>query len=250
MHPLRPREQRHRLRRETRRLPRLAETDVASALAARTLHEEVRRGQALIETYRTKPQGTDLITERDILGMLGAAVNRASSRIHAEAARELDRVLEVARVKRYDDGDVVAREGEHVDELSLICNQPRAATVTSNGRSLLLVIPRRDFLGILRNDRQLAVKLLWQFFLCCLRPARVHERTARRGACSARRRNVSRRRPVSRVPPYEYACLSGRRNATRSGHDRSGRYGAGGTFWFTRKKLSGSYRRLILARRS
>ena len=215
MHPLRPREQRHRLRRETRRLPRLAETDVASALAARTLHEEVRRGQALIETYRTKPQGTDLITERDILGMLGAAVNRASSRIHAEAARELDRVLEVARVKRYDDGDVVAREGEdgdelfivlrgavdvmrgritlatlmpgeHVDELSLICNQPRAATVTSNGRSLLLVIPRRDFLGILRNDRQLAVKLLWQFFLCCLRPARVHERTARGQRACAR----------------------------------------------------------------
>jgi serine/threonine protein phosphatase PrpC/CRP-like cAMP-binding protein len=354
--------------------------DVASALAARTLHEEVRRSQALIETYRAKPKGAAPVTERDILGMLEAAVNRASSRIHAEAAqdetkrgmgttlvaalfldnhvlivhvgdsrvyrlregaltqvtqdhsvyqellkrtatsreqaarrvpknaltravgvfahcvpdsqvlevadgdrfllcsdglshyfeddtpgltsllagqdagaavqslidianergggdnitailvtagkarvseaeraatpaltrerlarlplfrpleeREIDRVLEVARVKWYEDGDVVAREGEDGDELfivlegavdvmrgritlatlvpgehggemSLVRNQPRAATVTSNGRSLLLVIRRRDFLGILRNERQLAVKLLWQFLCVC-----------------------------------------------------------------------------------
>jgi serine/threonine protein phosphatase PrpC/CRP-like cAMP-binding protein len=352
--------------------------DVASALAARTLHEEVTRGQTLIEAYRAKPRGADLVTERDVLAMLEAAVNRASSRVHAEAARdatkrgmgttlvaalfvgnhvfivhvgdsrmyrlrdgaltqvtedhsvyqellkrtatsreqaaqrvpknaltravgvfahcapdsqvlevadgdrfllcsdglshyfeddtpglasllagedagaavqslievanergggdnitailvtagaagvseaeraatpaltrerlarlplfqpldarEIDRVLEVARLKRYADGDVVARAGEdgeelcivlegavdvmrgritlatlmpgeHVGELSLTRNQPRAATVKANGRSLLMVIRRRDFLGILRNERQLAVKLLWQF-LC------------------------------------------------------------------------------------
>ena len=115
--------------------------------------------------------------------------------------REILRVLEVADVEPYEDGDIIMREGEdgdelfivlegsvdvmrngmtlatllpgqHVGEMSLIRDQPRSATVTSNGRSLLMVIRRTDFFEILRNERQLAVKLLWQILgVCCDRLA-------------------------------------------------------------------------------
>ena len=53
--------------------------------------------------------------------------------------------------------------GEHVGEMALIRSQPRSATVRSNGTSELMVIRRTDFFEILRNEHQLAVKLLWQF---------------------------------------------------------------------------------------
>jgi CRP-like cAMP-binding protein len=53
--------------------------------------------------------------------------------------------------------------GEHVGEMALIRAQPRSATVKSSGNSELMVVRRTDFFEILRNEHQLAVKLLWQF---------------------------------------------------------------------------------------
>ncbi|HEX3594773.1 MAG TPA: cyclic nucleotide-binding domain-containing protein, partial [Polyangiaceae bacterium] len=53
--------------------------------------------------------------------------------------------------------------GEHFGEMALIRAQPRSATVKSSGQSELMVIRRSDFFEILRNEHQLAVKLLWQF---------------------------------------------------------------------------------------
>jgi CRP-like cAMP-binding protein len=55
------------------------------------------------------------------------------------------------------------KPGEHFGEMALIRSQPRSATVRSVGQSELMVIRRSDFFEILRNEHQLAVKLLWQF---------------------------------------------------------------------------------------
>ncbi len=106
--------------------------------------------------------------------------------------REILRVLEVTDVITYDDGEDVMTQGEngeelfivldgkvnvirgeaiiatleqgaHVGEMALVRNQPRSATVRSQGTSELMVIRRRDFFELLRNEHALAVKLLWQF---------------------------------------------------------------------------------------
>jgi serine/threonine protein phosphatase PrpC/CRP-like cAMP-binding protein len=106
--------------------------------------------------------------------------------------REILRVLQVTDVIVYEDAEPIMTEGErgeelfivlegtvdvirgeaklaslspgeHVGEMALIRSQPRSATVKSSGRSELMVIRRSDFFEILRNEHQLAVKLLWQF---------------------------------------------------------------------------------------
>jgi CRP-like cAMP-binding protein len=106
--------------------------------------------------------------------------------------REILRVLQVTDVQKYTDGETVITEGErgeelfivlegqvdvtrgeakltnlspgeHFGEMALIRSQPRSATVKSSGVSELMCIRRTDFFEILRNEHQLAVKLLWQF---------------------------------------------------------------------------------------
>lgn len=106
--------------------------------------------------------------------------------------RELLRVLQVTDVLNFKDGENVMTQGQsgeelfivlqgkvdilrgesviatleqgaHVGEMSLVRNQPRSATVRSSGNSELMVIRRRDFFELLRNEHALAVKLLWQF---------------------------------------------------------------------------------------
>lgn len=62
--------------------------EVASALAVRTLHEEIRREADLLADYARGGSGAARVSKRDILNMLEFAVNRASSRVHAEAAKD------------------------------------------------------------------------------------------------------------------------------------------------------------------
>src|SRR5580765_8132573 len=62
--------------------------EVASAIAVRTVHDEVKREKELVDDYTAGKKGADLVTKRDILNMLEFAVNRASSRIHAEALKD------------------------------------------------------------------------------------------------------------------------------------------------------------------
>jgi serine/threonine protein phosphatase PrpC len=62
--------------------------EVASALAVRTVHDEVRREKELLDDYVAGKKGGALVTKRDILNMLEFAVNRASSRVHAEAVKD------------------------------------------------------------------------------------------------------------------------------------------------------------------
>jgi serine/threonine protein phosphatase PrpC len=62
--------------------------EVASALAVRTLHEEIKRESDLLSDYARGGAGAARVSKRDILNMLEFAVNRASSRVHAEAAKD------------------------------------------------------------------------------------------------------------------------------------------------------------------
>jgi serine/threonine protein phosphatase PrpC len=62
--------------------------EVASALAVRTLHEEIKKEADLIDDYAKASKGAAKVTRRDILNMLEFAVNRASNRVHSEAAKD------------------------------------------------------------------------------------------------------------------------------------------------------------------
>jgi len=59
--------------------------EVASALAVRTVHDEVKKEKQLIEDYQAGTKGAGKVTDRDILNLLEFAVQRACARIHEEA---------------------------------------------------------------------------------------------------------------------------------------------------------------------
>ena len=62
--------------------------EVASALAVRTVHDEIKKQADLIVDYAAASKGAAKVTKRDILNMLEFAVNRASQRVHSEAVKD------------------------------------------------------------------------------------------------------------------------------------------------------------------
>ena len=62
--------------------------EIASAIAVRTLHDEVKREWDMVTDYLAGKSGGAKVNQRDILNMLEFAVNRASSKIHAEAVKD------------------------------------------------------------------------------------------------------------------------------------------------------------------
>lgn len=62
--------------------------EVASALTVRILHEELKREADLLRDYGEEKKGASRVTRRDITNLLEFAANRASSRVHAEAAKD------------------------------------------------------------------------------------------------------------------------------------------------------------------
>jgi len=180
--------------------------DNLSALGDRMLQQDLEAAtQGLIDASN-EAGGSDNIT--GVLLTIGNADHRDEDRarklqlkrdllakmrlFRPLSDRELLRVLQVTDVIEYADGDTVMRQGEtgdelfivldghvkiqrgeaviatlgqgsHVGEMALVRNQPRSATVKSAGPSELMIIRRRDFFELLRNEHALAVKLLWQF---------------------------------------------------------------------------------------
>jgi PPM family protein phosphatase len=65
--------------------------EVASALAVRIFHEEVKREEALLTEFASHKGGGSKASARDILTMMEFAANRASARVYAEAAADESR---------------------------------------------------------------------------------------------------------------------------------------------------------------
>lgn len=107
---------------------------------------------------------------------------------------ELLRLSSVMRYRRYEANEALVREGDPGDELfvllsgrvrltrqekllsrhragetfgemSLVKRAPRSATVIAEDAVEVLALARKDFVEIIKNEDQLAVKLLWQFVL-------------------------------------------------------------------------------------
>jgi serine/threonine protein phosphatase PrpC len=62
--------------------------EVASALAVRTCHEEIRKQRQLIDDYEAGAKGANAVSVREILNLLEFAVQRACARIHEEASAD------------------------------------------------------------------------------------------------------------------------------------------------------------------
>ncbi len=62
--------------------------EVASAIAVRAIHEEVKREADLLQDYTAGKQGAAKVSKREILNMLEFAANRASGMIHEAATKD------------------------------------------------------------------------------------------------------------------------------------------------------------------
>src|SRR5438876_5981887 len=59
--------------------------EVASAIAVRTIHEEIKRERELLTDFIAGARGSSRVTNKDILALMEHAVQRACARIHEEA---------------------------------------------------------------------------------------------------------------------------------------------------------------------
>src|ERR1700740_1483936 len=59
--------------------------EVASAIAVRTIHEEIKRERDLLNDFVSGARGASRVTNKDVLALMEHAVQRACSRIHEEA---------------------------------------------------------------------------------------------------------------------------------------------------------------------
>ena len=106
--------------------------------------------------------------------------------------KELVRVLNITEARHFSDGELIFQEGtsgeelfillegkvrlhkedtfittlergDHFGEMALIDRAPRSASASSEGQARLLIVRRKDFYDIIRNESNLSVKLLWSF---------------------------------------------------------------------------------------
>jgi len=106
--------------------------------------------------------------------------------------KELVRVLNITDVRYCTDGELIIKEGtpgeelfilldgrvrlhkddafitnlgrgDHFGEMSLLDRGPRSASASAEGETRLLIIKRKHFYDIIRNESKLSVKLLWSF---------------------------------------------------------------------------------------
>jgi serine/threonine protein phosphatase PrpC/CRP-like cAMP-binding protein len=81
-----------------------------------------------------------------------------------EVGDELFVVLSgTVRVHKGDATILYLRQGEHFGEMALIDREPRSADVTAVEDTRVLMMKRPDFLYLIKHEKDMAVKLLWQF---------------------------------------------------------------------------------------
>ncbi|MFO0756306.1 MAG: Stp1/IreP family PP2C-type Ser/Thr phosphatase [Byssovorax sp.] len=142
-------------------LVRLGEGDAKDSQRARRL--------ALKRDVLMKMPLFQRLTERDLLRIMqvadvisfeqGQTVFEQGDR-GDELFVVLSGLLEISR------GGLVLSEagpGDHIGEMALIRSMPRSATVKAVEAAELIALRRADFFEILRKEHELAVKLLWQF---------------------------------------------------------------------------------------
>jgi serine/threonine protein phosphatase PrpC len=62
--------------------------EVASAIAVRTVHEEIKREKELLDDYASGATGASKVTTKDIVALVEHAVQRACSKIHEESTND------------------------------------------------------------------------------------------------------------------------------------------------------------------
>jgi serine/threonine protein phosphatase PrpC len=62
--------------------------EVASAIAVRTIHEEIKRERDLLNDFIAGARGASRVTNKDVLALMEHSVQRACSRIHEEAQND------------------------------------------------------------------------------------------------------------------------------------------------------------------
>jgi serine/threonine protein phosphatase PrpC/CRP-like cAMP-binding protein len=62
--------------------------EVASAIAVRTVHEEIKREKELLDDYESGATGASKVTTKDIVALVEHAVQRACSKIHEESSND------------------------------------------------------------------------------------------------------------------------------------------------------------------
>ena len=62
--------------------------EVASAIAVRTVHEEIKREKDLLDDYIAESSGANKVTPKDVVALFEHAVQRACSKIHEEAQQD------------------------------------------------------------------------------------------------------------------------------------------------------------------
>lgn len=106
--------------------------------------------------------------------------------------KELEKLMKIAFLKKYKDGDIVVeeekpgdvlfvvfqgkagvyrkgkkiatlKEGEHFGEMAIVDKLPRSATIQIEGEAQLLMMMRKQFIEVMREEQSLAVKILWVF---------------------------------------------------------------------------------------
>jgi serine/threonine protein phosphatase PrpC len=65
--------------------------EVASAIAVRTVHEEIKKEKDLIADYLAGAKGAAKVTPKDIIALLEHAVQRACAKIHEEAQADVEK---------------------------------------------------------------------------------------------------------------------------------------------------------------
>jgi serine/threonine protein phosphatase PrpC/CRP-like cAMP-binding protein len=65
--------------------------EVASAIAVRTVHEEVKREKELLDDYESGASGSSKVTTKDIVALVEHAVQRACSKIHEESSNDANK---------------------------------------------------------------------------------------------------------------------------------------------------------------
>jgi serine/threonine protein phosphatase PrpC len=62
--------------------------EIASAIAVRTVHDEIRRDKEMLDDYASGATGATKVTRKDIIALIEHAVQRACSKIHEEAVAD------------------------------------------------------------------------------------------------------------------------------------------------------------------